>query len=746
MNLPSPHMLPIGPLSEPAQEQEPLGAPTRRILAVLLRRGWLVVLVTLAGVGAMLYYLDRAAPTYRGEASVLIEPNSTQVSDLQAITPDRAGANVVRTQIDILRSPAIARRVVDRLDLANNPDFAGRPGLLGQAMAFLHDTLGLFPSTIPSSTSNDPREVAAAILASRIGVQNEMRSNVLNIWVETRSPQLSADIANALAEELLEFRRGQKAAAMERAHAWFSARLGELAERMRASDREIEEYRIAHGLTEMIGTRNGTQPTQTINRQQLDDIARQLITAETERLRKEGQLAEAETAMRGAGRADALPEVMNSAIIRALRDQEAQVTAREAELSATLGARAPDLMAVRSQRAGVQRRLREEMANALAGLRSEVAAARAQEASLRARLASLREVVARDNVAEVRLQSLQAEAQANRTIYESFLGRATQLANARGIQEADAEMVSEAVPSAGPSGPRRGRLLALALGGSLVIGIALVFLLERLREGFSTPEALETALGVASIGVMPQVKRRAMHGGPGVASAQYQAAVARLRGVLQVLGHEQRMKVVMITSALPREGKSALALSLARDAARSGRRVLLVGADLRSPAATKEMPLASGPGLAEILTGNMVSDGRDVMVEVQKGLHLLPAGLPRGKAQELLASPRFSKLLGWAAEHYDLVVVDTPPVLPAADALLISRIADATILAVRWEHTPRAAARDALRLLRASGANVIGAAMTQVQLRHFARMANDGLGYLFRQHGGYYGHPEDGRA
>ncbi|WP_137127540.1 polysaccharide biosynthesis tyrosine autokinase [Roseomonas sp. HF4] len=746
MTLPALTLAPSRQDADAFREDEPLGVPVRRLLAVLIRRAWLVLLVLVAGLAAAFAWLDRSPPVYRAEASVLIEPRSTQVSDLQAISADSSSANVMRTQIDILRSPAISRRVVDQLGLAEEPEFKGGPGLSARVMAMLHDTFGLFPDAVRIPATGDAREMAAAILASRIGVQNEPRSNVLIVWIETQSPELSARIVNALANDLLEFRRRQKGAAMERAHAWFNDRLGELAERMRQSERAIEAYRIEHGLTEMIGMRSGATPVLTVNRQQLDDIARQLVAAEADRLRKEGQLDEAQAALRAGGRADALPEVMNSPIIRTLRDQEAVVAAREAQLSARLGARAPDMMAARAELVGLQRRLREEMANAMAGLRSEVAAARAQEQSLRDRMAALRATVARDNIAEVRLQSLQAEAQANRAIYESFLNRATQLANASGIQEADAELVSEAIPAEAPSGPRRGRLLALAFGGSLVAGIVLAFLIERLRDGFSTPDALEGALGVASIGLLPKVGQRAMLGGSGVAAAQYAASVARLRGIIQVLGRERRIRTVTVTSALPREGKSALALGLARSAARSGSRVLLVGADMRNPIMTGTGEADRGAGLAEILAGNLVGDGREVLREIEKGLHLLPSGRLAGDAQELLGSPRLGKFLEWASENFDLVVLDTPPVLPAADALLVARATDATVLAVRWEHTPRAAARDALRLLQGSGAQVLGAVMTQVKLRHFARQADHGLAHLFRHHRGYYGHPTDGRV
>jgi polysaccharide biosynthesis transport protein len=746
MTTPALSLPPLRQQSEAFLEEEPLSVPGRRVVAGLLRRAWLVMLVVIAGTGAMFAWLDRSPAVYRGEASVLIEPRNTQVSDLQAISADSGNVNLMRTQIDILRSPAVARRVAEQLGLADDPDFALGPNYLALLKSWVGTTLGLIPPGSLEPGAADRLTATAAALSSRIGVQNELRSHVLTIWIETRSPELSARIANALAHELLEFRRGQKTAAMARAHTWFNARLEELAERTRASDRAIEAYRIEHGLTELIGAAAGVARPQTVNRQQLDDVSSQLTAAEADRQRREGQLAVAEAALRRDGRADALPEVLNSPIIRSLREQEAAVAAREAQLSARLGTQAPDLVAARSERAGLQRRLRDEMANTLSGLRSEVAAARAQEASLRERLAALRSAVRQDNIAEVRLQSLQSEADANRAVYQSFLARATQLANASGIQEADAELVSEAIPNPVPSGPLRGRLLALAAAASLVLGVVLALLLERLREGFSTPDALERALGISSIGVLPKLSERARRGGRSSAAAEYAASVARLRGVMHVLGGSTRARVVTVTSALPREGKSALALSLSRSAARGGTRVLLVDADMRRPFVARELGLGTRPGLAEILAGNLVGDGKEVVHEAEPGLFVLPAGTLKGDAQEMLASPRFKQLLEWAAGNYDLVVVDTPPVLPATDALLVARVADATLFAVRWESTPRAAARDALRLLNGSGASVLGAVLTQVKLRHFARQANDGLAYLFRDHRAHYGHPQDGKA
>ena len=226
---------------DPVHTLEPLGVPMRRLGAILRRRAWLVLLVLALGLGGMGGYLARAPATYRAEASVLVEPRRTQVSDLQAISADPGNANLIRTQIDILRSPALARRVVEELGLVDHPAFQPHPGLSARLLRMATSILGLAPSEPPPEPTEQERiENAADALSNMVGLQNEARSNLIFIWAETTSAELSADIANQLARQYLEFKQRQKTAAMQRAHTWFSDRLEGLAEKTRESEQLVE--------------------------------------------------------------------------------------------------------------------------------------------------------------------------------------------------------------------------------------------------------------------------------------------------------------------------------------------------------------------------------------------------------------------------------------------------------------------------------------------------------------------------
>ena len=724
---------------DPVHTLEPLGVPMRRLGAILRQRAWLVLLVLALGLGGMGGYLAWAPSTYRAEASVLVEPRRTQVSDLQAISADPGNANLIRTQIDILRSPALARRVVEELGLVDHPALQPHPGLSARLLRMATSILGLAPPEPPPEPTEQERiENAADALSNMVGLQNEARSNLIFIWAETTSAELSADIANQLARQYLEFKQRQKTAAMQRAHTWFSDRLDGLAEKTRESEQLVENYRLQNGLAETTSVR-GAPLSPTINRQQLDEAARQLVIVSGERARKDSQLRQARAGLRTQQGPESLPEVLNSPIVQRLRDQEAVLIAREAELAASLGDRSPDLQAIRAQRRGLQQRLQAAMANATTGLANEVVAATAQENALRAQLESLRKAVTTENSAEVRLQSLISEANANRAIFESFLTRATQLANVGGIQEPDAELVSEAAVPTAPASPRKGRLLGVTFGLSLVLGVVLACLIDRMSDGISTPEALEAELGLVPLGLVPSVRARARGESPrGRGASDFISALSRLRGALQVLDPQTRPRVVMVTSALPQEGKTILAAGLARNAARAGWRVCLVDCDLRNPTVASEFGIAPEPGLAQVLTGASIGGDSPVLRRVANGLDVMPSGLAELDPQELLASRRLTQILQMARERYDLVIVDAPPVLAATDALILARCVDTTLLAVHWERTPRAAARDALRLLQDVGAPVLGTVLTQVHLRRLARLSTGGLAYMYRRYQGYY--------
>ena len=718
---------------------EPLAVPLGHFWSILRRHLWVVLLTPILGVGCTALLLKQMPKQYTAEASIVIEPQRTQVSDLQAISPDAGDAgSLVRTQIDILRSPTLTRGVVQALHLTGNLEFAPHPGALKTKLDAYLRRFGLRSGPpAPQPSDEDMVQTAAEILDTKIGFNNEARSNVLRITVTTQDPKLSAEIANKVAQGYLDFKRQEKFVAMQRAHDWFKEQMGSLSEQLRTDGLAVEQYRQEHRLDEQPPDDGAGARSATVSRQQLDAISGTLAEVSRERAQKEGQLAQAQAVIHGQALGTALPEVLASPLITQLMAQMATVAGREAELSTVQGGSNPELVAARAQLARLQARAQGEMANIANSLAASVNASRAQEKSLRDQAEQLRRAVGAENVAQVALQALQTKARATRTIYESFLSRATQLANVAGIQEPDASLVSAARPPLGPSGPKIMRLVGVAGMLSFALGVALACVLERLCRGFSLPEQLEANLGLPLVGLMPTIPRKALTRGAGGSAAQsFNASLDNLRGKMRALG-DARPKLIMVTSALPREGKSVFASGFARNAAAAGWRVMLIECDLCCPTLAAQFGIGDGPGLCEILSGTVLGDLHSVVHGIGPRLHVITSGRTTSDPQELLASRTMTALLDAVRTQYDLVVLDTPPVLPVADALVLARQVDATVMVVRWEKTERGAVQDALRRLRDSQARVMGAVMTRVNLRAAAG-AGGRMSYAFGRYSAYH--------
>ena len=712
-------------LADPSQavaRLEPLAVPLTRFWGII-RRHFLVVLLTLLlGVGGTTFIVSMLPKQYTAEATLLIEPRRTQVSDLQAISPDPGDVvSLIRTQMDILNSPSLLMNVAKSLNLQDNKTFMQAGGLTALLSGYVHQLIALKRPAAPPLTEAQKTELAAGILVGKIGFANEMRSSVLRMQVTTDSPTLSANVANEIARQFLAFKRQEKFSAMQRAGDWFQAQLAGLADQVHAAESAVEQYRAEHGLIDSTdeGTDGGTRPTSVL-RQQLDQVASQLTQASRDLSQKEAKLAQAKIAVAN-NDLGSLPDVLVSPMITELMAQETAISAQAARLAASEGSGNPELIATRAQLHRVAGRLAGQMANVVQSLNSEVQSAREQQEVLQHRLEELRQKVGQENAAEVGLRGLQAKAHATRSLYDSFLTRATELANVAGIQEPDASLVSSATPPLGPSAPLRTRFIAVALLLSSVLGIALACLIERVRSGFGSPEQLEASLGIRSLGLVPAVPAKSrLPTARGQSARRFAASLDNIRGHFHAMG-DGRPKVVMISSALPQEGKSVLAAGIAMNAARAGWRVLLLECDFRRPFMAKYFGLSASPGLSDILAGGFLGSTANPLHEVRPRLFVLPGGSVPADPQELLASHRMALLLAELRSQYDLVILDTPPVIPVADALVLCRHADATLLVVRWEKTSRVAVHDAVGLLRRGRAVLMASVLTRADVRRAAQ-------------------------
>ena len=719
----------------PSQEA-PQHVPPSRAFKALRRRKWLILAVVLSLCAPAGFYIAGLQKYFDSEASVLVDTRKSAFSDLQATTSSVAADSVtLRTQSDIIRSPSLAGLVVDRLDLVREfaPILDAKPSLVQQTRSYLQSFLSKQEPPV-SMTPAERRQVTIGLLLNRLIVQNDGRSYVITLRVRTADPDLSAKIANAYADAYIGSSLQRKTAAITRGSALLDAQIAPLRDQVRAAETAVENFRKKNGL---VLNRTDSQVGQggTVVNQQLTQVNGQLTVAAGDLGQKEASLRAVQAALRSGSGLYALPEVVSSPLIQRLREQESTFSGREASLSQTALPGNPSVRSAQAALADVRRRIDAEIAKIVSSLSNEVNAARARQDALQGRLAQLQAQVTDQSQANVTLRQLESEAEAGRAVYRDYLARYEQASNQTALQEPEASLVSAAQAPLGPTGPPRVQYAALAAITSLVAGMLLALAVERFRSGgLRTAESLEQETGLFPLGFVPSVPaahRALMTGRDSI----YTEAVNLVRSMLQHGDAFVRARVVLVTSSSPQEGKTFFSVSLAASVGRSGRRALLIDCDLRRPAVAALLQLR-GPAPSQAQVGAAASR-TELRPNVLPGLDVLTFMPDSDGRLALVSADEMRTLLEELRKHYDMIVLDTPPVLAFADAPALAPAADGVIVVVRWGQTSVASVLSALRVLRLYGVHVLGGVLTQVPTRDLAR--SDGANAaIYRNYDQYF--------
>ncbi len=717
------------------------------VFDVLRRRKITFAVVASLVLALGIIVIMRMVPQYESRALVLVDTRKNTLSNLQAISSGALQSDAVQmlTQVDIIRSPALAEQVATQLDLAATPEFKnaidGPPGLIQRIKQRVARMLGFPPPPhAPLSAVQRTQLAAGILLNNKLSVINDGRSYVIGIQVRALDPALAARIANAYARIYLDFNRALKDRAITRADAWLAERVAPLQDKLKSAEAAIARFRAAHGLIEVRPSTSSNQRHATVAGEQLAQINALLVQATSYRVQKETSLTQIEAAQKGQGDLNSVPEVVASPLIQQLLAQQAQIAARIADLGTTQLAASPQLISLHAQQAAIGARIQTEIGKIVGSIRAEAASAAEREASLKKRLAVAEARVAKQNEAEIELRALESEASAARRVYLDTLNKAEQTSNERNIQQPDAELISLASVPLSPAPPTRGQYGAIAVLAAVVLGVVAAFLRERLERGFRSAEQLEEETGLPTIGFLPVARKPEAALAMEEQRSPYVEAVNAVRGALLMSDAAGHPRVVLVTSALPREGKTFFAVSLARAVALSGGRSLLIDADLRRPSVARTAGITVQSSLNALVgTGG----DHDAMLDrlIQRDdvtqLDIIPAEGNGNNVQDLVTSDALRGLVDAARTRYDLVVIDAPPVLAFVDARVLATVADATIMVVKWRDTPRAMVSGALKMLRGFGTRVAGTVITQADLR--ALTASEGShAYLYRNYGSYY--------
>jgi succinoglycan biosynthesis transport protein ExoP len=695
----------------------------RQVQDFFWRRWKNICTVTLVVVALTFLVLLTMTPRYTATAQVFLQPRKEKILGTEQIVSELSlDSSNVDSQVSVIQSTNLLRRVVQAERLANDPEFgAGELGLF----SYLNELFKLSEGDTPDSKEsgglprNDeiPPGVSHAIknLRDALDVQRVNKTLVLSISVtskdRTKATRLSNAIANAFVVDQVEARYE----AAKHASVWLSERIAELRQQVRQSEEEVARFRREHNL---IST--SSEGKQTITEQQLSELNEKLIIARAETAERLAKYQQAAKVVSQGGDIQGIPDAVRSETISKLRDQQALVTRKEMDLSARYGARNPVLINARAERRDIDRSIANEIQRILLNLKNDYEVAEAREKSMEASLDQITGKTGLDNDVGIRLRELERINAANKTIFENFLSRSKITQEQSSLEEREARVISPATKPSKPSHPKKALILTLASVVGIILGVGGSIALDRLNPGFTTAREIEEKLGYAVLASIPRLTDKELHIDDNVIDpasyvtvrplSRYSEAVRAVRVGIQIADVDRPPRVILVTSSIAGEGKSTLAQSLANSWAKSGEKVLLIDADLRHPSTSKSFRVERLDGLVEILSG---AAAIEETVSEQNGLAILPAGRKSQNPTDLLGSDRMKRLMENLRTRYDHIVIDAPPVEPVVDAKVLSNLVDKIVFVVQWQTTHREAVARNIELF-ATAKKVGGVVLTLV--------------------------------
>jgi capsular exopolysaccharide synthesis family protein len=684
----------------------------------------MAILSTLA-----LIALIEATPRYTGAVSIMIDPRQQKVVDVQAVLEGASkDTEAVFSEVEVLTSRQLIGRVVDKLNMQEMPEFnaALNPPSLLSNLNPVHwlpeEWAAVFVSKKPDLTPDEKREatrnrVIDAVLGD-LKIAPKQRTRIVTLSFTSRDRRVAMQVANTLADLYLTSQLDEKFEATQRVTNWLNDRLTELRKKVDDSDRAVEAYRASAGLLNSYRGGGSGAKGVTLTEQQIADLTTQMTIARTDRGATESKLKQIKEIVARPQGEESVAEVLDSPLIQHLREQEAELERSIADLSQQLGERHPKLIAARAQLDDTRSKITSEVRKIIMALENAANVSRAKEAAIAGQLDELKHQIIQSNSAEVRLRELQMEADSNRALMETFLGRfkETSAQESGNIQIPDARIISRADLPQGPSFPKIPLMMTIAVFIAGFCGIIVAFIVEHLDRGFRSGVQFEHETGVPVLAMIPEVaesRGRPVDYMMERPMSAYAEAIRSVYTSLLLTQGTERIRSLVISSCQPGEGKSTLALSLVRMINSSGHRAILVEADLRRPSIHRQLGIDRGIGLAEVLIGS-VSLEDALYRDTKSTADILLAGKETLNPSKLLSSHQMDDLLAQLTQDYDAVVIDTAPVLAVSDGLLLANKADGVIYSCRWATTSREIAALGLKELRDANANLVGAVIAVV--------------------------------
>ncbi len=678
-----------------------------------LRLAVLSAMAVAALVGAVVFNLPRL---YTAEATIYVSPLAPDPLSANGENPEALGEDEVATQAALLQGGDVAASVVQQLHIGEAPV---PPSPIEQWMCSARAAFA--PCAVPARPTLEAR---IGGFLSRLIVTPAQHSRVLSVAYADRDPIVAARAVNTLVSDFQRQQIAARANDMSRTSSWLSRRAEELRAHWLAAEAQAGKFRAEHGLA---GLGSG-QMDQPLIAQQIGHAASDLSAAQADLAAASAR--HSTIAAAGSGERAGLDQITQSPSLAALNGQLSELEVRQAQLRAQYGDRHPLVLGMERQLGAARAAIAREMSKAVRAVDSGVAERRASVATLSANLAAAQAAAGAQSASQVSLSTLENEAASARASYEAFLSRAKQLDDRTELLQPQVQFATHATQPAQPTSPKTGRMLAGAIVLGLLAGLCAALAREHFARGFANVSRVGKELSLPLLSAIPALPRtfdgedvaRFTSLNPYSSAAEAVRALAYHLEAAAATGTPPRSLV--IASATGSEGKTTVAIWLAHAMAAAGQRILLIDADHRRGAVGTRLDGEERSGFAEVLTGT-ATIASAIQHDARGRFDYIMCGNPVARVFGARESGRLRTALEGFKTDYDLVIIDTPPLLAMTEALLYGNLADATVIVCRWNSTARAAVLSSVERLNRAGAKLSGVVLSMVDQTRLALFSDD---------------------
>jgi capsular exopolysaccharide synthesis family protein len=684
---------------------------------VLRKHQWLILFFLLAIVSIVTIATFRMQPVYEATARVEIDrenANAIRFSDSDSYDMYADLEDYITTQSKILQSETLAMLTVKSMGLDNLPQFGGPVKKAG-------------PAPAPGSDASLRRPPALGMFLGSMTIKRVPNSRLLDVTFESTDPALAAKVVNAHLNNFIEENFRSRYEAATQASNWLAGQLNE----MKIKVENAEDARLAYERENQIWT---IDEKNDISSQKLADLNKQLTDAQTDRINKEAvyELAQA-------GNYDAIAAVRESTVIQDILKQESALSAQYTDAMNQYGPKYPKVVRLQAQLKDLDQLVTREKTNIANQVEAEYHGSRQRELLLTQALDQQKAETNQMAEKLVQYNILKHEAEANKQLYDGMLQKLKEAGITAGLRSSNIRVVDPALIPTGPTRPNKTRNIMLSVLVGLIGGIGLALLREYMDNTVKTPDDIETLARLPSLAVVPSLsnssgkrngrfakllKSPVIAGKEGRAElishnmpqSQMSEAFRALRTSLLLSQADHPPQVILMTSALPREGKTTAAVNLAVTLAQLGDKTLLVDADLRKPGINRALSLVDGKhaGLSSYLAGVSSLDLITVPHPAITNLAAIPTGPIPPNPADLLSSRRLTELIAELRTRYKFVVIDSPPIMAATDAVILSVLVDGVLIVVRSGETPKEAFTRTRDLLAGVKCHMLGVVLNAV--------------------------------